>query len=79
MEHHEEHVRGMTLRELVLEVRSDVHGIKSELANLKMDHEQVRDHENRLRSLEQKLYIVAGSLAFIGMIGARVLDKTGAF
>jgi len=57
---------GLSLRELVLEVREDVRAIKESAAS----KEIVDDHENRIRTVEKKIYIVsAGAIAAGGVLG----------
>jgi hypothetical protein len=56
--------RGLTLRELVLELRADV-------------KELLQDHENRIRSLERSRWSLAGIASVLGAVTGTVAGLFG--
>lgn len=70
-----------TIRDVVLEIRGDVKGLKEAVGTLSNSFEGVKDtqkdHETRIRSVEKKLWLLAGAGAATGAIGGTVTQLLG--
>lgn len=72
---HSEEARGLTLRELVLEIREDVKKLDTKIEKIDRTgsigtREELTDHETRLRHIERWMYGIP--VAALGAIGALV-------
>jgi hypothetical protein len=66
--------RGLSLRELVLEVRADVKGLDEKIEKIDRNgsigtREELTDHETRIRGLEKARWGLAGISTIVGSIG----------
>lgn len=67
---------GLTIRELVIEIRSDLRQLNDKIDRIDREgptgvSRQMQDHEARLRGLEKRVWIASGAaMAAGGTIGA---------
>lgn len=71
-----ERAMGLTIRELVIEIRSDLRLLNEKIDRIDREgptgiSKQMQDHENRIRGLERKVWVASGAaMAVGGTVGA---------